>query len=80
MTFTAGNLFLSHSCIAVTQVRPPLGFEPMSPAWEVDDLPAELSLPPYAHFSFIGFIDGITAHTVNLTVLKILTYFSFKGY
>ncbi len=44
MTFTAG-LFPSHSCIGVTQVKTPLGFEPRSPAWEVNDLPSELSLP-----------------------------------
>ncbi len=24
----------------------PMGFEPISPAWEADDLPTELSLPP----------------------------------
>ncbi len=30
MTFTAGNLFPSHSCIRVTQVKPALGFEPRS--------------------------------------------------
>ncbi len=29
--FTAGNLFPSHSCIGVTQVKPPPGFEPRSP-------------------------------------------------
>ncbi len=32
MTFTAGNLFPSHSCIGVTRVMPPLGFKPGSPA------------------------------------------------
>ncbi len=32
MTFTAGNLFPSHSCIGVTQVKPPLGFELGFPA------------------------------------------------
>ncbi len=44
---TAGNLFPSHSCIGVTQVKPQLGFEPGSPAWEADDLPTEPSLPPW---------------------------------
>ncbi len=28
----------------VTWVKPPLGFEPRCPAWEVDNLPTELSL------------------------------------
>ncbi len=28
MTFTAGNLFTSHSCIDVTQVKPEPGFKP----------------------------------------------------
>ncbi len=32
----------------VTQVKPPLGFEPGSPDWEADDLPTELPLPQYA--------------------------------
>ncbi len=32
MTFTAGNLFPSHSCISVAQVKPPSGFEPRSSA------------------------------------------------
>ncbi len=31
MTFTAGNLFPSHSCIGVTRVKPPLGFESRYP-------------------------------------------------
>ncbi len=31
MTFTAGNLFPSYSCIDVTRVKPPPGFEPRSP-------------------------------------------------
>ncbi len=30
----------------VTRVKPPLGFEPGSPAWEADDLLTELSIPP----------------------------------
>ncbi len=46
VTFTAGNIFHSHSCIGMTWVKPPLGYEPVSPAWEADDLPTELSLPP----------------------------------
>ncbi len=45
--FTACNLFLSHSCIWVTRVKTPPGFEPRSPDWEADDLPTELSLPPW---------------------------------
>ncbi len=45
MTFTDGNLFPSHSCIGVTQAKSPLGFEPGSTAWEVDNLPTELPLP-----------------------------------
>ncbi len=45
MTFTAANLFLSYSCIGVTQDKSILGFEPKFPAWQVDDLPTELSLP-----------------------------------
>ncbi len=32
----------------VIWVKPPPGFEPRSPAWEADDLPTELSLPPYS--------------------------------
>ncbi len=32
MTFTADNLFPSHTCIGVTLVRPPSGFEPRSRA------------------------------------------------
>ncbi len=27
-------------------IQPPLGLEPGFPAWEVDDLPVDLSLPP----------------------------------
>ncbi len=42
MTFTADNLLPSHSCIGVTWVKPPQGFEPRSPAWEADDLPTHL--------------------------------------
>ncbi len=45
MTFTAGNLFPSLSYIGVTRVNLPLGFELRSPAWELDDLLTELSLP-----------------------------------
>ncbi len=45
--FTAGNLLPSHSCSGVTWVKSRLGFEHGSPAWEVDDLPTELSLPPW---------------------------------
>ncbi len=45
MTFTAGNLFPSHSCIGVTWVKPPPVFEPGSRAWELDKIPTELSLP-----------------------------------
>ncbi len=45
MTFTAGNLFPSHSCIGVTRVKHLPGFEPRSPALEADDLPTDLSLP-----------------------------------
>ncbi len=44
MTFTAGNLFLSHLCIAWPKLSHPLGLEHVSPAWEADDLPTELSL------------------------------------
>ncbi len=45
MTFTAGNLFPSHTCIGVTRVKPPPGLELGSPVWLVDDLPTGLSLP-----------------------------------
>ncbi len=45
MTFTAGNLFPSHSLHWGTQVKPPPGFKRGAPAWEADDLPTELSLP-----------------------------------
>ncbi len=37
MTFTAGNLFPSHSCIGVTRVNPPPRFEPGAPEWEEGD-------------------------------------------
>ncbi len=52
MTFNAGNLFSSHSCtgVHVTHVKPQPGFKPRSPAWEADDLPTELSLPPFIFF------------------------------
>ncbi len=43
MTFTAGNLFPSHSCIGGTQIKPLPEFEPGSLAWEMGDLPTELS-------------------------------------
>ncbi len=42
MTFTADNLSFMQW---VTQVKPPLGFEPGYPDWEADVLPTELSLP-----------------------------------
>ncbi len=45
MTFTAGNLFPFRSYFGVTEVKPAPGFEHWSPAWEVDNLPTELSLP-----------------------------------
>ncbi len=45
ITFTAGNLFPSHSSYDLSRVKPPPLFVPGSPAWEVDDLPTELSLP-----------------------------------
>ncbi len=47
MNFTAVNLFPSHSCIGVTQVKPPPVFQLWSPAWEVDNLLTELS--PYCY-------------------------------
>ncbi len=55
MTFTAGNLFTSHSCIGVTRVKPPLGFVPGFPACRVDDLPTELSLPPDKFLVALGY-------------------------
>ncbi len=55
-TFTAGNLFPSHSCTStgVTRVKPLPGFEPMSPEWEADDLPTELYLPLKWFFNLTG--------------------------
>ncbi len=44
MTFTAGNLFLSHSCIGWPDSSPHWDLKG-SPAWESDDLSTELSLP-----------------------------------
>ncbi len=45
MTFTAGNLVPSQSCIGWPESSPNL-FQTQVPAWEADDLPIELSLPP----------------------------------
>ncbi len=42
MIFTSGN----HFPLSVTWDKPPLRFEPGSPALEVDDLPTELLLSP----------------------------------
>ncbi len=52
MTFTAGNLFPSHSCIDVTRVKPPLGFEPRSSAesWTTYQLSY---LTPYIIYSLL---------------------------
>ncbi len=47
MIFTVGNLFPSHSCIGWPKSSPTPGFKPRSPASEADDLPTELSLPPF---------------------------------
>ncbi len=48
MTFTIGNIFLLYWCDLIVV---PTGFEPWSTAWEVDDKPTELSLPPIMHRS-----------------------------
>ncbi len=60
MTFLAGHLFPSHLCIDVTRVNLPLGFEPISLAWEVDD---QLSYPS----TFGG-------HYINVPCLIVLTF------
>ncbi len=41
VTYTVGNLFLSHGW---DQVKPQMGFEPASTVWKVDNKPTELSL------------------------------------
>ncbi len=48
MTFTAGNLFPSHSCIVWPESSPHWD---SNPAWEADDLPSEISLshPDFAN-------------------------------
>ncbi len=71
MTFTAGNIFTSHSCICVTRVKPHRDLNPRSAAWEADDLQNELSLPLHRHFLIRFCIINVFFCFVNLVTILI---------
>ncbi len=70
MTFTLGNLFPSHSFIGWPELSPPppTGFEPMSPVWEVEDSPIEISLPPWFHIK----IDVKVHNWISMNIVGVV--------
>ncbi len=65
----------------LTWVKPPLGFEPRSPVWEVDDLPTKLSLPLIIVYNIVNIINFLLSsffQRSSYVILVTLLYFEYS--